>query len=73
MDGFLSLLQVFSQASVPPPLAAQPLAVEFRADQSVRDGAESAASQSEPGPADPGQPLLSSEYQFLLLFISVPV
>lgn len=55
MGGFLSLLQVFSQASVPPPLAAQPLAVEFRADQSVRDGAESAASQSEPGPADPGQ------------------
>lgn len=58
---------------MPPPLAAQPLAVELRADQSVRDGAESAASQSEQRPEDPGQSLLSSKYWFLVLFMSIQI
>ena len=50
--------QVFPERQVSAPRAAQPLALELRADQSVCDRAESATSQSEQRRADAGNVLV---------------
>lgn len=51
---FIHSTQVLPETHVSAPRAAQPLALELRADQSVCDSAESATSQSEQRRADAG-------------------